>query len=71
MPHPEKEGFVLFFLNKQDNAAFARDLGVSVRTLCRLYRGTTKRMSRPIRKKALSILGVTEDEFSFLVSEVA
>ena len=70
MPHPEKEGLVLFFLNKQDNAAFAHDLGVSVRTLCRLYRGT-KRMSRPIRKKALSILGVTEDEFSFLVSKVA
>lgn len=70
MPHPEKEGLVLFFLNKQDNAVFARRLGVSVQTLCRLYRGT-ERMSRSVRRKALSILGVTEDEFFFLVSEVA
>lgn len=67
---PEKDGLVLFFLNKQDNAVFARRLGVSFQTLCRLYRGT-ERMSRSVRRKALSILGVTEDEFSFLVSKVA
>lgn len=70
LPHPEKEGLVLFFLNRQDNAVFARRLGVSFQTLCRLYRGT-ERMSRSVRRKALSILGVSEDEFSFLVSKVA
>lgn len=53
-----------------DNAVFARRLGVSFQTLCRLYRGT-ERMSRSVRRKALSILGVSEDEFSFLVSKVA
>lgn len=70
LQHPEKEGVVLFFLNTLDNAVFARRLGVSVQTLCRLYRGT-RRMSRSVRRKALSAVGVTEEEFSFLVSKIA
>ena len=70
LQHPEKEGVVLFFLNTLDNAVFARRLGVSVQTLCRLYRGT-RRMSRSVRREALSAVGVTEEEFSFLVSKIA